>query len=149
LLLSPGILGFIVELQTPGFSLPGILGVTSLALFFWGHWLVQLAGWEELRLVGIGFVLLVVLAFILLISFATRVLRRWVQGDVPWGMEPEAPQSPQRGPRPPLPVAQPRRVREGPQGTPLLVAVAPSAARRRSRSRLRSPRGRYAAAPCS
>ena len=24
----------------------------SLALFFWGHWLVQLAGWEELLLVG-------------------------------------------------------------------------------------------------
>jgi membrane-bound serine protease (ClpP class) len=64
LLLSLGVLGFIVELQTPGFGLPGILGVTSLALFFWGHWLVQLAGWEELLLVGIGFVLLVLEVFI-------------------------------------------------------------------------------------
>jgi membrane-bound serine protease (ClpP class) len=64
LLLSLGILGFIVELQTPGFGLPGVLGVTSVALFFWGHWLVQLAGWEELLLVGIGFVLLVLEVFI-------------------------------------------------------------------------------------
>lgn len=31
----------------------------SLVLFFWGHWLVQLAGWEELLLVGSGLVLLV------------------------------------------------------------------------------------------
>jgi membrane-bound serine protease (ClpP class) len=54
LLLTLGLLGLIVELRTPGLGLPGILGVTSLALFFWGHWLVQLAGWEELLLVGIG-----------------------------------------------------------------------------------------------
>jgi membrane-bound serine protease (ClpP class) len=57
-------LGIIVELRTPGFGVPGILGVTSLALFFWGHWLVQLAGWEELLLVGTGFVLLVLEVFI-------------------------------------------------------------------------------------
>jgi membrane-bound serine protease (ClpP class) len=43
---------------------PGVLGVTSLALFFWGHWLVQLAGWEELLLVGSGFVLLGLEVFI-------------------------------------------------------------------------------------
>jgi membrane-bound serine protease (ClpP class) len=64
LLLTIGMLGIIVELRTPGFGVPGILGVTSLALFFWGHWLVQLAGWEELLLVGTGFVLLVVEVFI-------------------------------------------------------------------------------------
>jgi membrane-bound serine protease (ClpP class) len=58
LLLTLGMLGLIVELRTPGLGLPGILGVTSLALFFWGHWLVQLAGWEELLLVGAGAVLL-------------------------------------------------------------------------------------------
>jgi membrane-bound serine protease (ClpP class) len=59
LLLTIGMLGLIVELRTPGVGVPGILGVTSLALFFWGHWLVQLAGWEELLLVGAGVVLLV------------------------------------------------------------------------------------------
>jgi hypothetical protein len=84
--------------------------------------------------------ILVVLAFVLLINFAARVLRRWVKGDVPRGMEPEAPQRVPRGPRLPLPVAQPRRVREGPESTPSPVAVAPHAGRRRPRSRLRSPR---------
>jgi membrane-bound serine protease (ClpP class) len=64
LLLTLGMLGLIVELRTPGLGVPGILGVTSLALFFWGHWLVQLTGWEELLLVGAGFVLLVFEVFV-------------------------------------------------------------------------------------
>lgn len=60
LLMSVGILGIIVEIRTPGFGVPGFLGLTSLALFFWGHWLVRLAGWEEILLVGSGIALLVV-----------------------------------------------------------------------------------------
>jgi membrane-bound serine protease (ClpP class) len=64
LLLTIGMLGIIVELRLPGIGVPGILGVTSLALFFWGHWLVQLAGWEELLLVGSGLVLLVLEVFV-------------------------------------------------------------------------------------
>jgi membrane-bound serine protease (ClpP class) len=60
-----GMLGIIVELRTPGFGLPGALGITSLALFFWGHWLVQLAGWEELLLVGLGLVLLALELFVI------------------------------------------------------------------------------------
>lgn len=58
LLMSIGFLGLMVEIRTPGFALPGTVGVLSLALFFWGHWIVQLAGWEELLLVGAGLVLL-------------------------------------------------------------------------------------------
>ncbi len=54
LLMTLGILGIIVELRMPGFGVPGAVGVASLALFFWGHWLVRLAGWEELLLLGIG-----------------------------------------------------------------------------------------------
>ncbi|MHB8765786.1 MAG: NfeD family protein [Deferrisomatales bacterium] len=57
LLMSLGVLGILVEIRTPGFGVPGLVGVTSLALFFWGHWLVQLAGWEELLLAGLGVVL--------------------------------------------------------------------------------------------
>lgn len=64
LLMTVGMLGIIVELRTPGFGLPGALGITSLALFFWGHWLVRLAGWEEILLVGIGLVLLAVELFV-------------------------------------------------------------------------------------
>jgi membrane-bound serine protease (ClpP class) len=64
LLMTLGILGIIVELRTPGFGVPGVLGVASLALFFWGHWLVRLAGWEELLLVGAGLLLLAVELFV-------------------------------------------------------------------------------------
>jgi len=65
LLITIGMLGIILEIRTPGFGLPGGLGVASLALFFWGHWLVQLAGWEELLLVGSGLVLLVLEIFVI------------------------------------------------------------------------------------
>ena len=63
LLITIGMLGIILEIRTPGFGVPGGLGITSLALFFWGHWLVQLAGWEELLLVGAGMVLLMLESF--------------------------------------------------------------------------------------
>ena len=64
LLMTVGMLGIIVELRTPGFGVPGALGITSLALFFWGHWLVRLAGWEEILLVGLGLLLLAVEIFV-------------------------------------------------------------------------------------
>jgi membrane-bound serine protease (ClpP class) len=59
LLITIGMLGILIEIRTPGFGVPGGLGITSLALFFWGHWLVQLAGWEELLLAAAGVFLLV------------------------------------------------------------------------------------------
>jgi len=58
LLISVGMLGILMELRTPGFGVPGIAGAAGLGLFFWGHWLAQLAGWEELLLVATGVVLL-------------------------------------------------------------------------------------------
>jgi membrane-bound serine protease (ClpP class) len=64
-LITIGILGLIVELRTPGFGVPGVVGLASLGLFFWGHWLVRLAGWEELLLVALGVVLLALEVFVL------------------------------------------------------------------------------------
>lgn len=58
LLIGLGMLGIVIELRTPGLGIAGAFGIGSLALFFWGHWLVQLAGWEELLLAGVGVVLL-------------------------------------------------------------------------------------------
>lgn len=58
LLMTVGMLGILVEIRTPGFAVPGTIGVLFLGLFFWGQWLVQLAGWEELLLVVAGVVLL-------------------------------------------------------------------------------------------
>ena len=58
LLMTVGLLGILVEIRTPGFAVPGMIGLLSLGLFFWGHWIVQLAGWEELLLVAGGLILL-------------------------------------------------------------------------------------------
>jgi membrane-bound serine protease (ClpP class) len=65
LLITIGMLGIILEMRTPGFGLPGGLGILSLAFFFWGHWLVQLAGWEEILLVASGLVLLALEIFVI------------------------------------------------------------------------------------
>jgi membrane-bound serine protease (ClpP class) len=65
LLITIGLLGIILEIRTPGFGVPGVLGISCLALFFWGHWLVQLAGWEELLLVGSGLILLILEIFVI------------------------------------------------------------------------------------
>lgn len=65
LLITIAMLGIIIEIRTPGFGVPGALGITGLALFLWGHWLVQLAGWEELLLVLAGVALLVLEVFVI------------------------------------------------------------------------------------
>jgi len=64
ILMAIGVLGIIIEIQTPGVGLPGALGLACLSLFFWGHWIVMLAGWEELLLVAAGLVLLAVEVFV-------------------------------------------------------------------------------------
>lgn len=60
ILLSIGTIGLVVELYSPGFGLPGFAGITSLLLFFYGHMVSGLAGYETLILflVGIGLLLL-------------------------------------------------------------------------------------------
>jgi len=60
LLITVAMLGIILEIRTPGFGIPGGLGLAGLALFFWGHWLVQLAGWEEMLLGVAGLILLAI-----------------------------------------------------------------------------------------
>jgi membrane-bound serine protease (ClpP class) len=64
LLLSLGFLGLIFEIKSPGFGVPGALGVVSLGLFFGSHFLIGLAGWEEMILLTIGLVLLGIEIFI-------------------------------------------------------------------------------------
>lgn len=65
LLLSAGMLGILVELRTPGFGVPGAIGLASLALLLGGHWIVELAGWEELLLIGAGLGLLAIELFVI------------------------------------------------------------------------------------
>jgi membrane-bound serine protease (ClpP class) len=65
LLMSLGLLGLLVEIRTPGFAVPGTIGLISLGLFFWGHWIVRLAGWEELLLVMLGVLLIALEIFVI------------------------------------------------------------------------------------
>jgi membrane-bound serine protease (ClpP class) len=65
LLVTIGMLGIIIELRSPGFGVAGAIGVGSLAAFFWGHWLVQLAGWGELLLALGGIALLLLEVFVI------------------------------------------------------------------------------------
>lgn len=63
-LLSLGFLGLLVEIKTPTFGLAGGAGGLALALFFGGHYLVGLAGMEEIILLMAGIVLLGIEAFL-------------------------------------------------------------------------------------
>ncbi|MGM0921099.1 MAG: NfeD family protein [Bacillota bacterium] len=57
ILLSIGSLGLIVELYSPGFGLPGFMGLSSLFLFFYGHYIAGLAGLETVILFIVGLIL--------------------------------------------------------------------------------------------
>jgi len=59
-LLSLGFLGLLFEVKSPGLGLPGMAGVTFLALFFGSHLILGLAGWEVLLLLGAGVILLAI-----------------------------------------------------------------------------------------
>ncbi|MEK4024587.1 NfeD family protein [Sporosarcina sp. FSL W7-1283] len=59
ILLSVASLGLIVELYSPGFGVPGSMGLTALFLFFYGHTVAGLAGYETLILflLGVGLII--------------------------------------------------------------------------------------------
>lgn len=65
LLITVGMLGIVIGLRTGDFGVAGALGIASPSLFFWGHWLGQLAGWEELLILAGGIGLLVVEIFVI------------------------------------------------------------------------------------
>ncbi len=64
ILLTIGSLGLVVELYSPGFGIPGIMGISALLLFFYGHLVAGLAGMESIILFIVGIVL-VLLEFVL------------------------------------------------------------------------------------
>ena len=59
LLLSFGMLGLWIEIQSPGFGVPGMIGLLCLGIFFGGHMLSQIdAQWAALAFVlGLGLIL--------------------------------------------------------------------------------------------
>ena len=65
LLLSIGFLGLVIEFWTLGWGIAGTIGIVSLSLFFGGHVLVGLAGWETIILFLVGIFLLLAEIFII------------------------------------------------------------------------------------
>jgi membrane-bound serine protease (ClpP class) len=60
ILITLGVLLLIGDFLVEGFGLAGLAGLTLLALFFWGHFLAGLTGWEDIALVLLGLVLIAV-----------------------------------------------------------------------------------------
>lgn len=60
LLLLGGIIGAYLEFKIPGATLPGVVAAICFALFFLGHYLAGLAGWEVFALFVLGVVLVII-----------------------------------------------------------------------------------------
>lgn len=97
LLLALGLMALYVEFKTPGFGLPGIAGITLLAIYFFGHYVAGLAGAEYIALVVVGLVLLAVEIFIfptvgaLALAGIVCIVTGLVMGLVPYVPTPATP----------------------------------------------------------
>jgi membrane-bound serine protease (ClpP class) len=65
LLLIIGVIGIYIEFKTPGFGLPGIVGITAFALYFLGGYVAGLSGLEWVVVFVIGLILVVLEFFVL------------------------------------------------------------------------------------
>ena len=65
LLMGLGMLGLFIEFSHPGFVLPGVVGAACLVAFFGGHYIVELAGLEELLMFLVGLLLLGIELFVI------------------------------------------------------------------------------------
>ncbi|MEZ4286996.1 MAG: hypothetical protein R3A47_02380 [Polyangiales bacterium] len=79
LLLSIGMLGVMIAFYTRTLGPFTAAGIVALALFFGGHAIVQLVGWEEAILFFIGLVLMALEIFVIpgLASQVCSGLLRW------------------------------------------------------------------------
>ena len=64
ILLSIASLGLVLELYSPGFGVPGIMGLSALGLFFFGHMVAGFAGYETLLLFIAGLALVIAEFFV-------------------------------------------------------------------------------------
>ncbi len=96
LLLLGGILGAYLEFKIPGVMWPGVISAICFALFFLGHYLAGLAGWEVVALFVLGMVL--VLIEILFFAHSTIVFGVvgvfLIVGSLLWTMIDRYPQQP-------------------------------------------------------
>ncbi len=64
LLLIVGIAGVYLEMKTPGFGAPGIIGITGFSLYFLGGYIAGLSGMEWMLVFAIGLILVIVEIFV-------------------------------------------------------------------------------------
>ncbi|MFD6439205.1 nodulation protein NfeD [Peribacillus sp. NPDC060186] len=64
ILLTIAGIGIVIELFSPGFGIPGVIGISSLVLFFYGHLVAGITGYESLALFIIGIILVLVEFFV-------------------------------------------------------------------------------------
>ncbi|WP_397317885.1 nodulation protein NfeD [Peribacillus simplex] len=64
ILLTIAGIGIVMELFSPGFGIPGVIGITSLILFFYGHLVAGITGYESLAMFIIGVILVLIEFFI-------------------------------------------------------------------------------------
>lgn len=88
ILLTIAGIGIVVELFSPGFGIPGFIGITALLLFFYGHLVAGITGYESLALFIIGIVLVLLEVFlpggiIGLLGFAAIVGSLFLASDDP------------------------------------------------------------------
>lgn len=60
LLLTIGLAGIAIELLMPGFGVPGVVGLISLSLYFFGHFIAGFAEWLHILLFILGILLLLI-----------------------------------------------------------------------------------------
>ena len=65
LLMMIGFLGIYLEIQSPGFGWPGLIGIICLVLYFAGHHIAGLAGHEEILIFILGVALILVEVLVL------------------------------------------------------------------------------------
>lgn len=63
-LLTLGFIGIAIEMFTPGFGIPGLVGVSAFGLYFFGHYLAGFAGAETAVLFTLGIVLMLIELFV-------------------------------------------------------------------------------------
>lgn len=95
LLLLGGIAGGYIEMKAPGFGFPGIFSLICFALFFLGHYIAALSGWEATIVFVIGALLVIVELFLVpgtVIPGATGVVL--IVGSILWAMVDHWPSQP-------------------------------------------------------
>ena len=65
LLLMIGLVGLFVEIKTPGFGVPGVLGISALTLFFLGHIACGASDWGPMVVFFVGLLLIALEIFLI------------------------------------------------------------------------------------